>query len=139
MNTSRTAMIRGSNHDEAISLIARPEISEASFDVTTSFRGYIVGETSVTLFEVERFVEELVELERTRTGEARLTGTYDFELSIAPFEHRGDALVRFSLENVLSTASGRAGSCKIQGDFVIDAEWLPKTVQDLCAVLKPAI
>jgi len=75
----------------------------------------------VTLF-VGSFVQDLASFERKRVGTAKLTGTYDFEFEVGPFETRGDAIVRFCISHLLLLPTGKYGRCLLDAAFVVEGE-----------------
>jgi hypothetical protein len=128
--TVERCTLRGSAPEQWIEFVPTPSISRLSFDVTASFAGYRVTATSVTIF-AGSFLHELASFERHRAGTAKLTGTYDFALQVEPFESRGDALVSFSISDLLPLPIGRAGGCRLDGAFVVEGEHVAKLLRDM--------
>jgi hypothetical protein len=114
--------LTGLDPDTWLELEPAPEISTRSFSVTATTGRYRVENDSVALLGAASFLAALADFERTRHGEARLEGTYDFELLIAPHQGRGDALLRFRVVDPLFVPGDVPGSCRLESAMVVAAE-----------------
>lgn len=116
--------------------VALPDISDYSYNISATFGGFHVAESSVTLLDLPAFIDTLIVFERTRQGGGVLSGTYDFSLELRPHEHRGDALVTFSISRLLPLPAefGRFkghGRCRLDGAFVIEGERVSSLVKGI--------
>lgn len=124
---NRHFVLRGSEPDCWIEFEADAQVSDASYTITASFAGYRVAETSITLRGTQ-FLRDLRKLEQTRSGRAVLPGTYDFLLGVEAMGTTGDALVSFSITNLLSLPNGKYGRCSLEAAFTLPAEQLRHTL-----------
>lgn len=131
MDNDQPIVIRGSDPNESIEFLAVPELSDSSFNIAASYAQYRIEETSVTLVGIDEFLAKLASFEETRTGFAKLEGTYDFRLEVRPFEHRGDALIRFNIAHLLLLPDHKHGSCRLDAAFVVQADRIASMLREL--------
>ena len=129
------ATIRGTAPDEYLSFTPLPEISRHSFEVTACLRDRVVTNNSLTLLAGEAFLAALREFERTRSGEARLEGTYDFQLAITPHGRTGAAWVGFCLKEFVYLSNGQDGRHVLEGGFKVEGEHVGHMVRELAGLL----
>jgi hypothetical protein len=127
--------IAGTDADTWLEFLPVPEISDRSFAVTAATCGYRVANDSVALLEPEAFLADLARFEATRRGEARLEGTYEFELHVSPHQGRGDALVRFRVVDPLPPVGNVFGACRLDGALVLPGEAVGAFVERLRQLL----
>ena len=116
--------ITGTDADTWLELEPVSGISDRTFAITAATCGYRVANDSVTLLEADAFLADLARFEASRRGDARLEGTYEFEMDLTPHQGRGDALLRFRVVDPLPPVGNVFGACRLDGAMVLPGESL---------------
>jgi hypothetical protein len=116
-------------------LLPLKEISDFSYEVTASLSGHEVSYSSVSMLGVPDFLVAVRAFADTRSGQATLTGTYDFQLTLSPHGHTGAAWVGFRVVDYIFMENGAHGRHSVEGGFMVDGEYVDRMVDELSGLL----
>lgn len=124
-------MVRGTATADFVRLAPLREISNQSYEITASLGGREVSNGSVSVLEVPVFLSALTAFADTRTGEAVLTGTYEFRLAIGPYGRTGAAWVGFVVAEYLWLSNQTHGRHLLDGGLIVDGEHVERMAREL--------
>lgn len=102
----------------------QPELSQVSARVRATWGSLEVENDSVAFLNATEFLAQLREFERTRRTTARLEGTYNVEITVSPFESRGDAMVTFSITDLIHLPGSTPGRWELHAGIVVGGEFV---------------
>lgn len=111
------------------------ELSGISYEIVASLSGHEVTNGSVAVQGVPEFVADLRAFAETRTGQAILTGTYDFRLSVGPHGRTGAAWVGFYVADWIFLSNSTHGRHILEGGLIVEGEYVRQMVQELTCLL----
>jgi hypothetical protein len=127
--------IHATDSADFLRLVPLREISDQSYEVTASLGGREVSNGSVAILGVPAFLAALASFTDTRSGQAVLTGTYDFQLSVGSHGRTGAAWVGFVVAEYIWLGNRTQGRHLLEGGLVVDGEHVGQMVRELTALL----
>lgn len=127
--------IRSLGTGDFLRLVPLRELSGISYEIVASLSGHEVKNESITVQGVPEFVSDLRAFAETRTGQAILTGTYDFRLTVGPHGRTGAAWVGFHVAEYIFLKNSTFGRHLLEGGLVVEGEYVRQMVRDLACLL----
>ena len=132
---ARVVTISGTETADFLRLVPLREISDQSFEVMASLGGRVVTNDSMSVLGVPAFLAALAAFADARIGQAVLTGTYDFRLTVGPHGGTGAAWVGFVVAEYIWLGNRTHGRHLLDGGLVVDGEHVGRVVRELSALL----
>lgn len=118
-----------------IQIERRDEDGYAIFDVMASIEGFAGRNRSVIFSGCAEFLSQLRDFDAKRHGMVTLTGTEEFQLSIATYDSAGHMRVDVRLCRHSHQAIPKMVVLKLEGGFVFDVEFANCLFRDLHELL----
>lgn len=125
----------GTETNDFLRLVPLRDLSDWSYEVTASLAGREITNGSISVLGVPAFLAALRSFADTRSGQAVLTGTYDFRLSVGPHGRTGAAWVGFIVAEFIWLGNRTYGRHVVEGGLVIDGEHVGRLTHELTGLL----